>query len=143
MLNFVAAPPQQPLAYAPKPPWNKRKPLRRLAWLALVCTTAALVWNWRSSLVHRVSLVYWQRQCLSHTNPPDQIGYFVGDIRTVGDMVNADKDYLFRHDTFDKESASAFRTDEAWNKLRELTSPSSSGGGGIFGGGGAPWTPTR
>jgi hypothetical protein len=63
-----------PLEYAPAPS-KRRKIARRLIVLLLLVAVAAPLLYWRKPIFRQARLLYWQRQCLRYTAPPDQVVY--------------------------------------------------------------------
>lgn len=69
----MTPPTPRPIDYAPPPPVYWRKVFRRaVLLLILVAAGVAGVKLW-PSVWERARLLYWQRQCMAHTAPPDQI----------------------------------------------------------------------
>jgi hypothetical protein len=62
------------LDYAPRTS-ETRKRRRRAALLTLFIALALVTWRGATPITRRVQLLYWQRQCLNYTAPPDQIVY--------------------------------------------------------------------
>lgn len=63
------------LAYAKPPRWSRRRRTRRLAVIATVSLLSGIAVAERSGISERCArarALYWQRQCLSYTLPPDQ-----------------------------------------------------------------------
>lgn len=62
--------------YAPAPPRYRRKAVRRAIGLALLVAVALpLGWKAGPPAWQRLKLLYWQRQAMSYTPPPDQVVY--------------------------------------------------------------------
>src|SRR5258706_821592 len=68
----VDGPRQPQLDYAPPLPWRRRKNIRRWA-VVLLLALGALAWA--PALWNRVRVLWWQRQCLAHVAPADQVVY--------------------------------------------------------------------
>jgi hypothetical protein len=63
-----------PLEYAAAPSrWRSR--IRRLALGLIVITIAAGAWRYGPHFWHQSQLLYWQRQCMNFSLPPDKVVY--------------------------------------------------------------------
>lgn len=110
----------QPLTYAPRPPWHRRKRWRRgkLVVAVLLITVAGWYWlqPWR-----RVQIVYWQRRCMKMTPPADgQI-----EIRDPGKMAALmnNPDYIRGPGP---AASKTYWHPEAWRRFRSWCMPTES-----------------
>lgn len=70
-----APPSPPPLQYAPRPGPLRRRLARRVGVLLIVFAATFVSIRWGRPVAGRVELLYWQRQCLHYTAPPDQVVY--------------------------------------------------------------------
>ena len=71
------------LAYAPPPRWHRRRRFRRAVGVVLLLAAGAAAWRYGKSAWTRGRLLYYQRQCLAYTAPPDQVVYEQDPVRAA------------------------------------------------------------
>lgn len=63
------------LDYAPGAPIRRRRRVRRVIWLLLLVGLFWAAWYCHTPLWEHAKLLYYQRQCLNYTAPPEQVVY--------------------------------------------------------------------
>ncbi|HEY7088063.1 MAG TPA: hypothetical protein VH518_08240, partial [Tepidisphaeraceae bacterium] len=79
------------LDYAPAPP-RRRKWIRRGILLALLLTATYSGWRWGGAGWRHAQILYFQRQCMTYTAPPDQVVY-EEEPTAAATLLAASKDY--------------------------------------------------
>ena len=125
----------QILSYSRNEPWHKRRRVRRaIIWISILSVVSAIGWTQRDWFTRHTELVYLQWKCNHYNAPKDQIIYLFERDELVWKLVSSSNGYRARRE-FLRESLSADRTIDAWNRLDLLEIPKKSeSGGGVFGG---------
>jgi len=63
------------LEYAPGAPIRRRRRMRRVMGVLLLAIFAGAAWWFHAPLWRHAKLLYYQRQCLNYTAPPEQVVY--------------------------------------------------------------------
>jgi len=63
------------LEYSPGAPIRRRRRVRRVMGLLLLAIFAGAAWWFHAPLWQHAQLLYYQRQCLNYTAPPEQVVY--------------------------------------------------------------------
>ena len=113
------APPTQgsELQYAPRPPLRKRRMFRRvLAGIGLLFVAAAGI-KWFPQVNEHIKLQVWQRRCLNHQPPADQVVY--SEDPQISASLLADP----RYQSMPTSTPSAFLVPKYWADLYATVSP--------------------
>src|SRR5689334_11910558 len=72
-LNFTAVTTPAPLDYAPRPPGHIRRHAVLYLIVLLLLSIAFTLFYYRQPLFAKARILYWQRQCLTYSRPPDSV----------------------------------------------------------------------
>jgi hypothetical protein len=73
-----SAPPElapAPLEYAPAPPRQKRRWVRKTITLVVLLIVARAAWHYAPAMIAHVQVLWWQRTCMAYAQPPDRVVY--------------------------------------------------------------------
>ena len=96
--------------------WHRRRRTRRWLILSAIAATLLTSFVWAPPLWRHAQLLYWQRQCLNYTAPPDQVVY-ESDPTAAAKLLASSK--ACRTDA----SGAAYLVPEAWESFYSLLSP--------------------
>jgi hypothetical protein len=65
--------PQSDLAYAPTPPWHRRRRNRRVLISLLLVTLVICGWRWHQPVLSHAQLLYWQYRCATFVRGADVV----------------------------------------------------------------------
>jgi hypothetical protein len=63
------------LQYAQPLPWHRRPRARKMIYLSAAILVALSAFIWGPEIWRRCEAVYWEKQCMAYTAPPDQVVY--------------------------------------------------------------------
>ncbi len=65
----------QPLGYAPRLPWHRKRRIRRVALLVALLLLGLAAWRWGGPWWRQARYLHCQARCLDYTAPPDMVVY--------------------------------------------------------------------